>query len=59
MVRSSTAVRAKVGFEYKGITSREGVSQVFVQNSGGVVDTSGLSLKMFLFHLHSALAFLD
>ena len=50
--------RVNAGFEYKRLTFRETVRHAFVHNSGGVVDTSGLALFKFLYHLHSALAFL-
>ena len=44
VVGSSTPVHANAGFDYEGFTFREAVSHAFVQNSGGVVDTSGLHL---------------
>ena len=37
---------------------REAVRHGFVQDSGSVVDTSGLPWYKFVSHLHSALAFL-
>ena len=58
VVGSSTPVRANAGFEYEMVTFREAVSHALVQDSGGVVDTSGLLLYKFLLHLHSASAFI-
>ena len=51
---SSTPVRACAGFEYEGSTLRKVVRHALVQDSGRVVDNSGLSLYKFLSHLHSA-----
>ena len=58
VVGSSTPVRANAGFGSEEITFRETVNHAFVQDSGGVVDTSGLPLYKSLFHLHSVLVFL-
>ena len=58
VVGGGTPVRANASFEYEGLTFKEAVSHGFAQDSGGVVNTSGLPLYKFLSHRHSALAFL-
>ena len=44
VVGSSTPVRTNASFESEGFTFREAVKHAIVQESGGVVVTSGLSL---------------
>ena len=48
VVGGSTPVRANAGIEYEGFTFRKAVGHAFVQDSGGVVDTSGLPIYEFV-----------
>ena len=54
---SSTPVHG--GADSERFTFRESVNHAYMQDSGGVLDTSGLPLfSFFNSHLHSALVFL-